>query len=212
MEVTMKKVACIAAMLVVYGVSEGMKDKFHDLTCKDAFTVNVAQNIVVSIPDVSKELTAMFCNLKNDSAVRKAVSVLQKRIDDFVSEYKKEEMALMKLNSSMWVKDVADQLGALDPSESEYASKILEIITPMIDFCEKTENKHAVQLIKEAPDFYYCFGLIGYYAIENSTEFEKLKYLFEKYTEQKMSKDNALELIKKSNCENAYWFVQGLGS
>lgn len=143
-----------------------------------------------------------------DSNLRSELSSFCQHLNDLIRQRNEENLAAWSINVDLFVKNLAMQLGSLDTSLPQIGVEMRKIIAPLVDLCKKCPPE-ALKIVKETTDFNFCWGIVAYY-VNKGEDFEELSKNFLDFFQKPMNRENGLVLIRNSDGENAYFFLQGL--
>lgn len=146
------------------------------------------------------------------SSVLNSLKSFQETCEKEAKQYmmENERIAYEKMRINDYVKSVADEIGLLE-NNADLQKNVSEKILTFIEEYNKEAARQ--ELYKKAPDFYFCLGIAAYYlsSYTLAPENEKIGEFFKSITSKEMTRENGLELIKKADGENAYFFLQTIG-
>lgn len=120
-------------------------------------------------------------------------------------EDKSEEIAFKELSCWKAFDDLANEIGLLPKDD---ISKLLNCF-PKLQKLYQQYNA-LKDYMQANTSFFFCCGLFAYY-LEKENSVDKLKEWFKSNLNMELTKENGIELIKKSSGEHAYFFLQSLG-
>jgi hypothetical protein len=136
------------------------------------------------------------------------VNALTELFENCRNEYNE----MNKFNISNKIKKAVDLIGTIDINKPvDLAAEINSKMTEIINFYNNSDDK-IKEFIKSDAEMKFCLGIIAYYldASGESEDKSTLKSFFIECTAKEMTKAEGMKLIKDSNTENAYWFLDGL--
>ena len=136
---------------------------------------------------------------QNDSSIEKS--------DSDCEEHKEstEEIAFEKLSCWKAFDDLSNEIGMLSKDD---VIKLLNCFPKLQELYQQYNTLN--DYMQANTSFFFCCGLFAYY-LEKEKSVDELKEWFESNLNMKLTKENGIELIKKSPGEHAYFFLQSLG-
>ena len=161
--------------------------------------------ILISDIKIAKQIDQ---SVLEDSKLTDELNNFCQHLNVRIKQLNEEKQTAWAIAVDSKVKNLAAQLGSLEASSPHIGAEMWKIMNPFVDFCKKCPSE-ALKIIRETTDFNFCWGIVAYY-VTNGEGFKELNENFLKFFQKQMTKENGLELLRNSDGENAYFFLQSL--